>query len=307
MRTLLPGRWTPENHRRLTEFLDRFDVSNPGEAPVAVFDFDNTIVRGDTGSEFYLDTIERLLLRDDDPGLRRVVDALGDGERILDLQGRARRGRGAMEDFRAAMIGLYHRIYDAKGIHVAYPWVTQVLAGTPEREVRARARALAERDRAIPIELFRLPAERGGPSLYCRGGKPFEEAADLVEVLAAHGFEVHVVTGTCGIVVEEFVRAFGLPVAGVHGMELEIEGGVLTDRVVFPATVGGGKLDRVRERIGRRPVLAAGDGPSDLAMMFYARDLTICVGEPDTEVGRIASEKRWLLQRSFDGPTEKPL
>ena len=307
MRTLLPGRWTPENHRRLGEFLKRFSAANPGEAPVAVLDFDNTIVRGDTGSEFYLDTIERLLLRDDDPGLRRVVDVLGDGERILDLQRRARQGRGPMEDFRAAMIGLYHRIYDAKGIHVAYPWVTQVLAGTPERDVRQRARSLAERDRMVPFELFRLSAEGGGSSLYCRGGKPFEEAADLLEVLAARGFEIHVVTGTCGIVVEEFANVFGFPVACIHGMDLEIEDGVLTDRVVRPATVGGGKLDRVRERIARRPVLAAGDGPSDLAMMLYARDLALYIGEPDTELGRIAAEKGWIVQRSFDGPTEKPL
>ena len=306
-RTLARGRWTAGNHARLLDFLRRYEGDARDEAPVAVFDFDNTVVRGDTGSEFYLDTVERLALRDEEPALRRVIDVLGDGDRILDLQRRAREGRGPLEDFRAAMIGLYLRVYRAKGFQVAYPWVTRVLAGTPEREVRARARALAERDRATPFELFRLPAEGGGDSVYCRGGKPFEEAADLLAVLADRGFEVHVVTGTCGIVVEEYVQAFGLPVARVHGMELEVEGGVLTDRVVAPITVGGGKRDRVRARIGRRPLLAAGDGPTDLAMMRDARDLAIYVGEPDTEAGRVAVGKGWIVQPSFDGPTEKPL
>jgi phosphoserine phosphatase len=301
------GRWTPANHRRLRDLLDG-SPAGPGDAPpVAVFDFDNTIVRGDTGSEFYLDLVERLALRDDDDGLRRVVDVLGDGDRILDLQRRARDGRGSMEDFRAAMIGLYLRVYDAKGIHVAYPWVTRVLAGTPEADVRRRARELARRDHAIPFELFRLPAEGGGRSLYCRGSKPFEEMAALLAALAERGFEVHVITGTCGLVVEEYVRVFGLAVTRVHGMELETAGGVLTDRVVLPATVGGGKFDCIRARIGRRPVLVAGDGPTDLAMMLYARDVALYIGEPDTEVGRIATGKGWLVQPSFDGPTEKPL
>jgi phosphoserine phosphatase len=299
-------RWTPENHRRLRGFLDGPIAAEDGP-PVAAFDFDNTVVRGDTGSEFYLDVVEALALRDGDEGLRRVIDVLGDGERVLDLLRRAREGRAPMEDFRAAMIGLYLRVYDAKGIHAAYPWVTRVLAGMPEAEARLRARRLAERDRDTPFELFRLPAENGGRSLYCRGAKPFEEAADLIAALAARGVEVHVVTGTCGIVVEEHVKAFGLAVTRVHGMELETDGGVLTDRVVPPPTVGGGKLDRVRARIGRRPSFVAGDGPTDLAMMLYARDLALYVGDGDTEVGRIAAEKGWLVQPSFDGPTEKPL
>lgn len=301
--TLAKGRWTDANHERLARFLDEA-VSEDGDAPVAIFDFDNTVVRGDTGSLFYLDMVESLRLDVESAGLRRALDVLGDGaaDRVLD-----RMRDGDADGARDAMIRLYLRVYDKGGMHLSHPWVARVFAGIAEGDLRAWARSLAERQRDAEERCICYEFEGYRPSVYLQGVRPYPESVDLLERLRARGFENHVVTGTFGPVVEEFCGAFDLAVDRVHGMRTVVEDGVCTDVLIPPHTVGGGKLDVVRERIGRRPRFVAGDSISDMAMMLYCAGPCLVIGEEPGELNDIAREKNWLIQPVFGGAPPKPL
>ena len=302
-------RWTPEVAEVIADALDRVRrAAAAGEEPAVVFDLDNTIVRGDTGSLFYLENALNLRLAHDDPGFRAVVDLLGDGDAVCDLIGRAKAGEAAPEDVRDAMIRLYHRVYAVGGAGLAYPWGTQVLAGLREENVRADAYALAESDGARDFSpVWFETGEDGGRSVYGYGIRPYPEMVRLLADFADAGAAVHVVTGTAAIVAGEYVRYWALPVLKVHGMTTEILNGRVTARLVHPVTVGGSKLDVVRVRIGRRPLFVAGDSVSDLSMMLYADGPSLVMGEEDAELVALAREKGWAVQPHFDGPMPKPL
>lgn len=302
----LPGRWLPENYRRINEFLDSHRPDK-GRGQVAAFDFDNTLVRGDLGHRFFFEVLEKLLLNENDPGLGRVLSAGDRSDRLLNMLKEARTGRVTNLEFQSAALTLYHDLLDQGGPLLAYPWATQILSGLQESLVRKLARDLIQEQITHPFEYRPVSYGDGLETIDFWGLRLIEEMESLLREVAAVGFQVHILTGTCQLLVEEFVDLLKLPVFRVHGMQVEIDQGRLTDRLDLPVTYGEGKLELIRERIGKRPLLVAGDGPNDLAMLQYSSGLSLFFGRTDSEVGRIAAEKNWIIQPPFDGSYPKPL
>ena len=101
----------------------------------------------------------------------------------------------------------------------------------------------------------------------------------LIDVLHAQDFEVHLVSGSQ----QGFTRSYGTEILGIparraigHTVELDfsVSDGKSTflrqDAFLPPSIDGKGKAEVIRNRIGRQPVLAFGNSMGDFEMLQYA-------------------------------------
>jgi phosphoserine phosphatase len=92
-------------------------------------------------------------------------------------------------------------------------------------------------------------------------------AADAVAALHAAGIVVHVISGGLRPALLPMTRSLGIADACVHAVDpVADEAGRLTAAAPTPLTTQSGKRDVVRALALPRPVLAVGDGATDLAM-----------------------------------------
>jgi len=92
-------------------------------------------------------------------------------------------------------------------------------------------------------------------------------AADAVAALQAAGAEVHVVSGGLRPALLPMTRVLGVPDSRVHAVELETDAtGRYVGFVPTPLVTQAGKAAVVNALDLPRPVLAVGDGATDLAM-----------------------------------------
>jgi len=154
-----------------------------------------------------------------------------------------------------------------------YAWAVQLMAGMAEAEVAERAAGFARRY---------LPPRR------------LDGMATLVAAALRHGTAVHVVSASNSWVVRAAVDLLGLPSARVSGVEVAVEGGLLTDRIIPPVTYRGGKVAVLG---GRRPTLASGDSLGDLELLRTA-ELALVVRQPSTTTAGVLAEaeaRGWLV------------
>ncbi len=120
----------------------------------------------------------------------------------------------------------------------------------------------------------------------------------LLRGLCAAGGEVVIVTASNRWLVEAAAERMGLPDIRILGIETRVRDGVLTGEVVRPVTCRGGKVEAIRERLGRMPDLAVGDSVGDLEML-EASGRVVVVGrrsDPSAQMVRLARERGWPVQ-----------
>lgn len=136
----------------------------------------------------------------------------------------------------------------------AYGYAATVMAGLPEAEVRERA------DRFFPKHF--------APRL-------FPVVRELLAALIGDGIRVAIVSASNRWLIEAAARELGVP--HTAGVAVEVEDGVLTDRLVLPLPSGEGKVHWARALLGGTPSLAVGNGAIDLALLkSAAHRLVIC-------------------------------
>lgn len=125
-------------------------------------------------------------------------------------------------------------------------------------------------------------------------GKLFSFVPELLSLLRANGYRIHLLSGNHDFPVQE--AAIDLGLSGGHGAVVEVADGRFTGRLLSAPGAAGGKLSFVRclaEAAGFDPgnFLAIGNSASDA-------EIFACVGEavafePDAELRRLAAGQPW--------------
>jgi HAD superfamily phosphoserine phosphatase-like hydrolase len=155
-----------------------------------------------------------------------------------------------------------------------FSWAVQCMAGLPEVDVRRWCRQMA----------VAWPNYRPAMTALIRG-------------LTAAGYEVWIVSASNVWIVEATAPLVGIDPAHVIGIQVEVEAGRLTDRIVVPVIANEGKVQAIHKYIGRTPDLVVGDSLGDLEMLESAR-LPLVVGrrdKPGTEMTKLATQKGWPI------------
>jgi phosphoserine phosphatase len=123
--------------------------------------------------------------------------------------------------------------------------------------------------REVSAEVF---AER------CAKGT-FHSVSFWLERLMALGWEVYIVSASYRWSVEVGVAQFGVSPQRVIALELEVENGVLSDRVLLPVPTLEGKVALLREAAGRDADIAFGNSVLDLPLLLASAH-PVAVGLP---------------------------
>lgn len=120
----------------------------------------------------------------------------------------------------------------------------------------------------------------------------FPEMRELVQRLQKSGTEVWAVSSTNLWVIRAGMRYFGIAEDKILAATVEIENGLVTDRLLRIPT-GPGKTTAIRDSIARIPDVALGNSRWDVEMLALARHAFAVNPNPDLE--RTATQRGWAI------------
>jgi phosphoserine phosphatase len=132
------------------------------------------------------------------------------------------------------------------------------------------------------------------------------EASRLMDHLRRLGYQIVVVSGSPRWAVEVAVQPLGVQTSEVLAGQVAVVDGVLSDEVLEPLPLGQGKIQSILRRFGRVPLVAAGNGVGDLAMLEGASHLRFLFN-PTSELVRAADEMRTVTWSLGGQPPAPPL
>ena len=214
-------------------------------------------------------------------GLRRVMQ--GPGLAVLDWDNTCARGDiGEAIMRRVDTAGRFAERYEA--------WLAQGRVGAAYAECALLMAGLSpDQARGLAHEVLEQALSTGEI-----GFRP--EVQDLVAALQAQDWEVWVVTASTPYAVQVAASHYGVSPSFVLGMDLVTLDGLLAPAIRGPVCFGPGKVQVIREQIGKVPDLALGDAPTDLDMLRFSGQ-ALLVGE-HPQMLRAAGQD-WWMQPSF--------
>jgi len=283
---ILPQRhWYKSNWQRLNAWLETL---KGGE--VAVFDWDNTSIFNDISIVVFRYLLLHARLKLSQTQLQQVlpdsvngISTLASGIVLSDLnydilQAYQAEGLQARRDLAAKILWLYDELEATPGIGAlyAYPWMATLLGGFTEAELQAVAVAAYQTYVGEAVTISEIQSSSGAARSvtwrYMAGVAKKPEIQDLMQALRSRGAEVFIVTASQQDLVRGLAAYLQYPVNDVFGLHLEKQ----ASGVMLPVCASiseklvpyrEGKSAVIRAKIGREPVLVAGDTNGDFNML----------------------------------------
>jgi phosphoglycolate phosphatase-like HAD superfamily hydrolase len=304
--------WLARNRARIDRMLDELH----GQKRVAVFDWDNTMMRNDIGDAtfFYMlrhDLILQPPNRDWSLTNKHLTMAARTELAVCDIAGEP--GRPLQTTRFSPCADVLVRIYDGgktltdkvafdedtKTMHHAYAWGAQLQAGHTPDEMRAIATRAYEENAAAPIGTTQTIGTTKDLAAWVRIYEPMH---DLQDALRAAGFDVWVVSASAQWLVEVVASHVGVDASHAVGIRAIVKDGKLDYRLQGCGTEPDGAdtvitfnegkrcwINRAIFRLpeseqlsratdpAKRPTFAAGDSDTDLAMVQDATTLKLVI------------------------------
>lgn len=297
---MLHGRWTDENLAALEHLIQ----DETAEPKIAVFDWDNTCVRGDISDAVFHQLCSDLAFRFDAPGF---VDWLMEA-RCQDLVSPAL-GRflsdpseGNKNNLCASFEVTRKALHESMDDTSAWAWDTGAFIGWTETEVKQYTKNVINQElaRGLRTEVH-IGNGAEPPHLVLR-----PEMKELTGKLMAADWQVWILSASPQWQVEEFASLYDVPPSRVVGMRREITQGKITLQVIPPVSFSDGKLDAYRTFISREypPLLVAGDSLGDWKLLEASDKVRLLVEPVPSALREFAEWRRsageaWLFQ-AFD-------
>ncbi len=152
-----------------------------------------------------------------------------------------------------------------------------------------RCREFASRQEGFSLEEFKIQSRQ---VLEKTPLQVFTFQKKLLKFLKEKEIFIYVVTASLKWLVEEAVKKYNLPIDKVLGMESHIENGKITSKLIEPLTYDLGKREALLQVAGpKKPLLAAGNSPSDLSLLNMAK-ISFVVNSADSKNENYISEQK---------------
>jgi HAD superfamily phosphoserine phosphatase-like hydrolase len=298
------GRWSPENHGRIQALIREHGAGGPRwdpcDPPLAVFDWDNTIIAGDIGDQAFNVFAERGLFKFEEAVLAPLREETQQELREL------WKGEDAAA-LRARLHRAYLELCEDKGNAVCYPWLTELFHGYARDWLERFAHELIEQELGREMGAQTVP---GTEVVIQRGVRVRPEMEAAIRALDGAGFEVWVVSASPEWLIQVFAPRVGIPRERVLGMQPVFDAkSVAQPKIEPPVTYRSGKVAAIRSRIprgGRRPAIAFGDAETDREMLEDAH-LGVLFDRGIPGMRDRAEVLRWVLQPPFESaPSPTP-
>jgi len=244
--------------------------------PVAAFDCDGTVIRGDIGEAMLYRQIERFFFAVSPAAVwpdvpdREELDALYGGLQAMDP---AKRTGSAMgERFAERILSWYFdQIRDGLVIKACTD-IVRLFTGFTLHQVRTFA------EETFCDEIIAAPGGRTlGTRQLPRGVRYIRETVDLLTALRDHGFEIWAVSGSNRWSVEPVFARLGIRPEHIIGIEMETREGRLTPHEIRPVPIREQKVEAMKRRTIPPPIVSASDSMNDIPLLLAASELRIRV------------------------------
>ena len=205
----------------------------------------------------------------------------------------------SFDSFARLILTWYFDQLDDGRIEKACTDIVKLWTGYTVAEVRAIAAATYQHETESPLAGRSL----GGRSLPL-GIRFLREPCGLLARLQELSFEIWVISGSNAWSVEPVAERLGIPRDRVIGIELTETGGILTATERRPVPVMSGKVEALRVREPRRPLLVVSDSRHDRPLLAYSSELKILVnsGENSSDAffprRQLSAERNWAFIES---------
>jgi phosphoserine phosphatase len=290
-------------HPAVSAFLEQHKNHADEVTPLAVFDCDGTLIKGDIGEAMFYRQIEQFFFRRS-PG--EIWTGHPDRDRLnswFDLVAGAppdkRSMMPAFHQLAAALLSWYFDRIDAGLVIEACADIVRLLAGFTLEEVRAFAEATFADELASPLGERRL-----GNRVLPHGVRFIGESRELLLELQRRRFDIWAVSGSNRWSVEPVFRSLGVSADRVIGIELAAQNGVLTDVPLEPIPIRQGKIMALTKRALRRPQLTVSDSKNDIPLFLHSSGLKVRInsrGRDTADFFRTAGvspDASWVLIES---------
>lgn len=257
----------------LIRFLETLPLS-ASAPPIAVFDCDGTVVKGDVGEAMLYYQIEHFLFRQspaeiwtDHPERTRLG---GYFEALARVPAGDVQTQPAFAPFADMILDWYFGQIDGGKVAKACADIVRLLAGFTPRETRTMA------SQSFLRELESPPGERTlGRRSLPRGARYIKESVELLQELQRRGFSIWALSGSNKWSVEPVFARLSVPPEHVIGLEVHTVAGTLTSTEIHPVPVRKGKVDAMRLAIPYPPVLTASDSRNDIPMLLMSTGMKV--------------------------------
>lgn len=319
--------WYGDNRERLDEMIARVgECGGSGDvadgAPVALFDWDNTVVKNDIGDAqtyWMLNNGKVLQPRDRDwttmsnwmtdeaaRALSAACDTLAEPGQPLPTN--TEEGRACADE----IVSVYgegettggedaFENFNARRIEPQYAFAAQLLSGYTADEIKAFAKEVRTQNLEAPEDTKQLV----GTTEVTGWVRYYDQIVDLIAVLQANGFDVRIISASAQPVAQAWGEEIGIAPDKVMGViTLPDADGKLTPKLTScgtdteSITYIEGKRCRVNEEVfgidpsvsfevadmDHRAALAAGDSDTDVSFMMDATELRLVINRNKTEL-----------------------
>lgn len=338
--------WYGDNRDRIDAMLTKLGTcgaagSVSAGAPLALFDWDNTIVKNDIGDATFFWMVRNGKLRAPADGNWASTSTFLTTQAVAALTracAAARPGQPMPTDTDTAcadeLVSVYTEAetkagepafagFNARRMEPAYAWAAQLQAGWREADVVEFAKTARKENLDAPAGT----EQKVGSGMQTGWVRYYPQMRDLVETLHANGFDVRIISASAEPVARVWAEELNIPADHVMGVRTERDGDVLTSRLVpcggEPAiTYIEGKRCRVNEEVfgvtgpaaftqqpePKRAAFAAGDSDTDVTFLADATALRLVLNRNKTELMCTAYDNaggNWLVNPMFIDPKKQ--
>ncbi|GAA3092131.1 haloacid dehalogenase-like hydrolase [Streptomyces roseofulvus] len=336
--------WYGDNKARIDALIADHCHDKGGRKPVAVFDWDNTVIKNDVGDATFYWLLRNDRVRPPRDGdwsttsrylTPEAATALGEAcpadvrtlptstdtacaDELLSVY-----GWGATTGGKTAFTG-----YDHRRMEPQYAWLAQLLHGWTTREAAAFAAAARVENLAAP----QGATQQVGTGQVTGWVRHYDQQRDLIRTLQDGGFDVWIVSASPEPVVDVWAKGVGVDPSHAVGIRNTTSHGRLTSHLKGCGGIRDGEdamityIDGKRcwinqevfgvrgpaaERVqpaARRQVFAAGDSDTDISFLRDATGLRLVLNRNKNELMCRAYENgdgRWLVNPMFIEPKQR--
>ncbi|WP_405788287.1 haloacid dehalogenase-like hydrolase [Streptomyces sp. NBC_00029] len=323
--TVGPG-WYGDNRARLQQLFDQYGSCNPyrpgGARPVAVFDWDNTVVKNDVGDATMFWLLRNGRIRQPAAGdwsttsrhlTPAATGALADACAALARPGAplptaTAAGTACADEINSVYGNAATRAgapafagWDRRTTDPSYAWLAQLMQGWTAREIRGFAAAARTENLAAPVGA----TQQVGSGTATGWVRYYDQQRDLVKGLQRAGFDVWISSASPQPVVEVWAKDVGIKADRVIGIRnTTTTGGKFTPHLQGCGSVRDGADTMITYIDGKRcwinKEIFGVRGAAAEKVQPAARRHVFAAGDSDTDISflRDATALRLVVNRN---------
>lgn len=287
--------------QQLNRFLQEVDRRTAHARPVAIFDCDDTLIKGDIGESMFYRQIQHFLFRISPAELwpdhphRNELSNLYDGLSSLPHEKAVHERR--FVSFAELLLDWYFDQLAKGDTAKACSDIVRLFSGFTRSEVHTIAHATLRDELSSPLSTFAL-----GRHTLPKGIRYIKESISLLNLLQQHDFDIWVVSGSNQWSVEAVCESIGIESDRVIAIDLEQDQTALLPSVIQPVPVLEGKVQALQRRIQRPPDIVISDSTYDIPLFNYSIGLKVLVSSGRNGnffvSGKVNRDDRWIVIES---------